>query len=297
MKSPIVVIVFNRPDHTIKLLEGLQAEQSRELFVISDGPREDKPDDAEKVEYCRRLFKAWPGKVHFNFAEKNVGCKARVSSGLNWVFKHSDRAIILEDDCFPHPGFFQFCDELLEYYSNCKEVMSVCGTKTFPGDVGTCDLFFSKYNNCWGWATWKRAWTLYDEIFTSYSSREIMKALRDFLGSNRAALYWYYLLRKVLSGKLNSWAYCWMITCFLNRGFHIYPSTNLVTNSGFGLEATHTKGLAPYMPQSFGVAPSFPLKHPENITACSTSDKWIEDHMYSKSFFVRAQWVLSKFSQ
>ena len=227
-----------------------------------------------------------------------MGCKIRISSGLNWVFEHTDRAIILEDDCLPHPQFFRFCDEILDKYATSPEVMSICGTKTYPGDVsGGSDYFFSRYNNCWGWATWKRAWSEYDDRFIDYSTIDVFTILRDYLGSSRAAAYWYYILRMVLHGKISSWAYCWMITCFFRKGFHVYPKTNMVVNSGFGHEATHTKNPTPYMPQCYGDVLSLPMSNPQNIVYYDKADQWIEDNMYSKSLSVRLQWVLSKFRQ
>ena len=218
MKSPIAVILFNRPDQAEQLRERLRPEELRELYVISDGAREGRPGEVELVEKCRRIFSDWPGKVHFDYASKNLGCKARVSSGLDWVFEHTDRAIILEDDCLPHPYFFEFCDELLETYYENETVMSVCGTKTFPENLFTGDYAFSKYSNCWGWATWKRAWAAFDDRFTARTSFNMFTNLKKILGSYRAAFYWSYIIHCVLTGKINSWAYCWPATCF----FKIY---------------------------------------------------------------------------
>ena len=294
MKSPVAIIIFNRPEKASQLRDCLRAEEKRDLYVISDGPRNFMPGEFEQVYECRKIFKDWPGRLFINYARENMGCKKRVSTGLNWVFEHTDRAIILEDDCSPHPMFYKFCDDLLQVYYGCFEVMSICGTKTFPGDVGENSIFFSKYHNCWGWATWKRSWQLYDDNFISYSLVGIVKLLWKFHGSIRAAFYWYYLLNQILRGKINSWAYCWMITCFLYRGLHIYPSANLVINTGVGLDATHTKEHKKYMPQNYENKLIFPMRHPNSITACSVADKWIEDNIYSKSVKNRIKWLLGR---
>ena len=287
-------MVFNRPDHVIKLIERLKPESDRELFVISDGARANKSGEAEKVETCLNMFKDWPGKIHHNSADHNMGCKARVSSGLDWVFKHTDRAIILEDDCLPHPDFFKFADDLLDRYANDPMVLSICGTKTFPINAGDSSVVFSKYNNCWGWATWRRAWSQYDECFDSYSKFDIFYKLSSFLGSYRAGLYWYFILHKVLNRLISSWAYCWMITCFLKGGIHIYPASNLIVNAGFGDDSTHTTKLADYMPQQYGSKLSFPISVPLHTTPLESVDNWIEDNMYSKSLRVRLKWLLGK---
>ncbi len=296
MKTPIAVVVFNRPEQTRRLYDRLEAAGPRELFLISDGARAHVPQEQDKVDLCRSIFLKWPGIVHTNFSERNLGCKARISSGLTWVFEQTDRSIVLEDDCLPHPQFFKFCDELLQVYAKSFRIMSICGSKLYPGTVEG-DYFFSRYNNCWGWATWKHAWAMYDESFNSYSHRELLSRLRQFLGSTRAAIYWHYLLRSVRAGKLNSWAYCWMVSCFLNQGLHVYPRANLVVNTGQGPDATHTQHSSPYMPRHYGDAMAFPLSPPRVMEAAAEVDRWIEDHMYSKSIANRYRWVLRKAKQ
>ncbi len=294
MKAPIAIIIFNRPDHAAQLRQRLQPEESRDLFVISDGTREGRAGEAKLVDECRQIFADWPGEVHVNYAQQNLGCKDRVSSGLNWVFKQTERAIILEDDCLPHPDFFRFCDELLEAYAENETVMSVCGTKTFPQQSPTSDFIFTKYASSWGWATWRRAWEHYDDQFGTYAPILILKKLRTALGSYRAAVYWFYLIRKVHSGAISSWAYCWNITCFLEGGLHAYSNDNLVVNSGFGAEATHTTKKMPYMPNLYCKPLSFPLKISSSAIICIKADKWIENHIYSKSFGVRLCWIFDK---
>lgn len=294
MKAPIAIVVFNRPDHVTKLIEHLKPESDRDLFVISDGARTNKPGEADKVNACRNMFNDWPGKIYRTFADHNMGCKARISSGLTWVFEHTDKAIILEEDCLPHPDFFKFADDLLDRYANNSLVMSICGTKTFPVNAGELSAVFSKYNNCWGWATWRRAWSQYDEYFDSYSWLDIFYKISSFLGSYRAGLYWCIILHKLLKGTLNSWAYCWMITCFLKGGIHIYPTSNLIVNAGVGDDATHTIKITDYMPQQYGTKLLFPISVPVRTAPLESVDKWIEDNMYSKSLRVRIKWLLGK---
>lgn len=293
-KAPIAIIIFNRPDHAKALRESLQQEEERELFVISDGARKGRAEEVERVAECRRIFADWPGKVHLNYAPENIGCKSRVSSGLNWVFERTERAIILEDDCLPHPDFFRFCDELLEAYSDNERVMSICGTKTFPCRSNKNEFIFTKYASSWGWATWRRAWSQYDDQYNRYSSTNLIKELKFALGSYRAAIYWFYLIHKVRSGQISSWAYCWNISCFLLSGLHAYANENLILNSGFGPNATHTAKMMPYIPRNYGRPLSFPISFPINIHSSPESDKWIENNIYSKSMTARLRWLWRK---
>ncbi len=300
MKTPVAIIIFNRPEHTRLLYEQLKRYEPRQLFIISDGPRDSFIGEDKFVDETRAIFSTieWECEVYRDESSVNLGCKERVVTGLNWVFTYVDRAIILEDDCLPHPQFFKYCDELLAVYSDSEEIMSICGTKTFPGIVPKPDdFFFSRYNNCWGWATWKRSWALYDENFLHYSARDVILSLKEFLGSYRAAIYWYFLILKMRNGTINSWAYCWMISCYLRKGLHIYPSENMIINSGFGVGATHTVMPASYMPQCYGDVLSSPLNCPHEETPNGEADKWIEDNMYSKSLRIRMQWIMDKISK
>jgi hypothetical protein len=290
IKTPVAVIVFNRPVHARKLRHYLNDHQTRELFVIVDGARTNKIGEKELVLECISAFKDWPGKVHFNISDTNLGCKSRISSGLNWVFQHTDRAIILEDDLSPSHQFLQFCDEMLETYANNDKVISVCGTKTYPHKVGNGQYFFSKYNNCWGWATWKSAWDLYDDKFDNYSYVQIFLGVRSFLGTVRSALYWLFRLKQVQAGRKSSWAYCWSVSGFLHKGFHIVPNSNLVVNQGFDSNSTHTEHAESYVPLAYGESLQFPLVTHTSIFSDAKADQWIEDTLFSKSVKNRILW-------
>ncbi|NJR32181.1 MAG: glycosyltransferase family 2 protein, partial [Chamaesiphon sp. CSU_1_12] len=118
MKTPVILIIFNRPDVTEKSFAAIRQAQPAQLLVIADGPRPHRPDDAEKCAAARAIIDRvdWDCQVLKNFADTNMGCGIRVSSGLTWAFDLVEEAIVLEDDCLPHPTFFQFCEEMLERY-------------------------------------------------------------------------------------------------------------------------------------------------------------------------------------
>ncbi len=294
MKTPLAVIIFNRPDHAAVLLEKLRGENSRELFIISDGPREGRPGESDKVEKCRAIFKTWPAKKHLNFAERNMGCKARVSTGLTWVFEHTDRAIILEDDCLPHTDFFRFADELLDRYETDTRIMSICGTNLFTDrNYFSSSYCFSKYQNCWGWATWKRSWELFDRELSGLAFARESGLIRDYLGSRRAAYYWHHLLESVRSERINSWAYIWTFTAFLNHGLHIIPQKNLIENIGVGKDSTHTKRTPIYLNSNVSHL-EFPLTHPLFLFPNTKLDRAVEDTIFSKSIYQRFLWVAYK---
>ena len=119
-KTPVLFIIFNRPETTMQVFERIRQARPPKLFIVADGARKDKPGEAEKCEQCRAIkdMVDWQCEVYTNFADENIGCKNRVASGISWVFEQVEEAIILEDDCLPNMSFFRFCQEMLEKYKN-----------------------------------------------------------------------------------------------------------------------------------------------------------------------------------
>lgn len=126
---PVAYIVFNRPQHTQRTFAILRKLQVPKLYIIADGPRADHPTDLKRCAEVREIVDNvdWPCDLHCDFADSNIGLKKRVSSGLDWVFEHEDRAIVLEDDCLAHAEFFNFCRELLERYADDERVSVITG--------------------------------------------------------------------------------------------------------------------------------------------------------------------------
>ena len=204
----------------------------------------------------------WPCEVMKNYADSNLGCKRRVSSGLDWVFQTVEKAIILEDDCLPHPTFFRFCEEMLEKYRDDERVMHISGDNfQFGHKRGDASYYFSRYAHGWGWATWRRAWQYYDvDIKEWTTSSDKVKLLRVF--SCRAERrFWRAMWDKVASRKIETWDYQWAFACLKQNALGIVPNVNLISNIGFGSDSTHTSGVSmlAYMPTA---AMEFPLVHP-----------------------------------
>ena len=171
--TPILFMIFNRPDTTARVFERIRGIKPSRLFVSADGPRLQKPDEAEQCIQARAVIQKidWECEVKTKFSDKNQGCKMGVNSAINWFFEHVDEGIILEDDCLPDISFFPFCQTLLELYRNDERIMHIGGSNFQDGklrDDGS--YFFSGINHIWGWATWKRAWKQYDVQIRSLPS-------------------------------------------------------------------------------------------------------------------------------
>lgn len=280
---PVVLIVFNRPSSTKELLSVVTRIQPSRVFVIADGPRLNHPTDKENCEATRDLIdKArWEGEVLTNYADVNLGCRGRISTGLDWVFEHVDRAIILEDDCLPHPSFFRFCDELLDCYQEDERVMAISGNNFQFGRRRTqSSYYFSRYPHCWGWATWKRAWQHYDVDMTLWPQAKRNRWLDGILHDAAAVRYWHHKFEQTYAKKIDTWDYAWTLTCWLQSGLCILPSTNLVSNIGFEAGGTHhTHDRSPFsnMPT---VEMPFPLSHPSTVLRNAQADRFTQAHQF-----------------
>ena len=129
LQTPVALIVFNRPEPTRRVFAAVAAARPSHLLLIADGPRADRPGEAERCDMVRKIVSAvdWPCKVDTKFAAENMGCRRRVISGLDWVFSLVEDAIILEDDCIPDQTFFPFCSELLDRYREKSQIGFIAG--------------------------------------------------------------------------------------------------------------------------------------------------------------------------
>ena len=299
MKTAVAAIIFNRPEKTKILFESIKKYKPNKLFIISDGPRNKNLIDKDQVNMSREIFKniTWKCKVLINYSNKNLGTKKRIMSGINWVFQNVEEAVFLEDDCIPTKEFFLFVEIMLNKYRTNLKIGSVCGTNLFnlKGKKNE-HYFFSKYQDCWGWATWKNRWITIDKNLKSLNETKNNKFLKDYLGSYRAHLYWHWKLNKVKQNKLNSWSFIWTYTGFIKKYLHIIPKKNLIKNIGFDNSATNTKKIKYDIKLRDKKNFKFPLIHPQKVITTEIYDQLCEDKIFSKSFKDRLIWLLKFFN-
>ena len=277
LKTSVAFIIFNRPNTTEKVFDEIRRAKPRKLLVVADGPRVDCPGDAEKCQETRAIIERvdWPCEVLTNYSEINLGCKRRVSSGLDWVFNTVDEAIILEDDCLPHPTFFRFCEELLEKYRDDERVMMISGDNFQLGRSTTSySYYFSRFAHIWGWASWRRAWKYYDVDMKFWPEIRNGSWLRPMLDNAGVQKHWRSIFDQVYSGKIDTWDYQWAYSCWLQNGLSILPSVNLVSNIGFGGGATHVTITNSRFANMQTVPIMFPLRHPRFLMRDTVSDAY-----------------------
>jgi hypothetical protein len=282
LRTPVAFLVFNRPDTTERVFETIAAAKPSKLLVVADGPRRDRLDDAENCEATRAIIQRvdWECEVLTNFAQENMGCRQRVSSGLTWVFEQVEQAIILEDDCQPHPDFFRYCDELLDRFQDDERVMAISGDNFQFGHNSTpYSYYFSRYCHVWGWATWRRAWNHYDVRMTQWPELRDTSFLRSFCDSAELENYWRKILDAVHAGEIDTWDYQWAFACWIQSGLTVLPGLNMISNIGFGGSATHTTHQSPFANmavESIG----FPLVHPPYMVPHVAADAYTVETMF-----------------
>ena len=237
----------------------------------------------------------WDCEVKTLFRDKNLGCKIAISSAIDWFFEHEEMGIILEDDCLPHPTFFRFCEELLEKYRDDERIAIISGNNFQFGRKRTnYSYYFSRYPHIWGWASWRRAWKNYDVDMKIWSEIRNGNWLQDLFKDKKSVQYWANIFEKTYQGKINSWDYMWTFSCWIQNALTVIPNVNLISNIGFGLDASHTKATTKL--SNISTSPiEFPLKHPNFIIRDTLADDFTQRNIFELSIITRAKMKATEF--
>jgi len=281
LKTPVAFIVFNRPETTAKVFAEIAKARPPMLLVVGDGPRLNLPGELERVAQTRSIIKNvnWPCEVLTNFSDINLGCRKRVSSGLDWVFELVEEAIILEDDCLPDPTFFRFCEEMLTIYRHDLRIGMISGDNfQFGRRYEQDSYYFSKFVHIWGWASWRSRWQgSYDVSLKYWPYIRDTGRLVDLVVDTDEVSYWGDIFENVYRGKINTWDYQWVFANWLEGRNAVMPNKNLVSNIGFGIGATHTLSESPLaeLPLS---SMTFPMVHPNAFVRKREADRYFHEN-------------------
>lgn len=281
--TPVLFIIFNRPETTQQVFNAIRQQQPAQLFVAADGPRVHKPGEQERCEQTRLIIEQvdWPCEVRKLYHSDNLGCDKAVTMAISWFFDAVEQGIILEDDCIPHPDFWEFTGSLLEKYKNEPAIKVIGGSNFQNGQYrGEGSYYFSAIPHIWGWATWRRTWKEYDyDIAKHTSDAELLKMVEQHYAEKDARKYWLTIWRYIKEGRPITWDYRLTYSVWKHRGLSIIPNVNLVSNIGFGADATTTVDEAsPLAKRATGAI--LPVRHPATIVRNKVAD----DYFY-KAFF------------
>ena len=290
LTTPVAFFIFNRPDSTEKVFHEIAKAKPAKLFVIGDGPGANHTGEYKRVADTREIICRvdWDCEVITNFSESNLGCKERVSSGIDWVFEQVEEAIFLEDDCLPAPTFFRFCQELLYCYRHDQRIGMISGDSFQFGNHRNDDsYYFSKYVHVWGWASWRDRWVeSYDVNMTKWPRIRDEGWLADIVGDTSEASYWQTIFERVHRDEIDTWDYQWVFANWVEGRLSITPAVNLISNIGFGENATHTKWRSVFSDMKAEEI-SFPLKHPLFMVRNATADFYTAKIMFYRPLWKR----------
>lgn len=286
-KTPVAFLVYNRPEFVARTFNEIRKIKPPVLLVVTDGPNPNRPGDVEKCNAVREIIQKgidWNCRAIMNYATVNLGCKRRVSSGLDWVFQEVEEAIILEDDCLPDPSFFLYCQELLEYYKDNPKIMHISGDNfQFGRKRGEASYYFSKYNHIWGWATWRRAWKFYDVNMKYYPEFKSQQKIQQITQNTVEQQYWMNIFETAYQGKVDTWDYQWVFTIWANDGLAVLPNINLVSNIGFCSDALHTK--VKTIEANLKAERMNNIIHPTEIVRNEEADQFSFNHIFLRKPF------------
>jgi hypothetical protein len=288
MNTSVLFLIFNRPDLAAQSFARIREARPSELFVAADGPRPDRPEEDALCAETRRIIEGvdWPCELHTLFRGENLGCCRAVSEAITWFFEHVEEGIIIEDDCLPDPSYFPFCAELLERYRDDARVMAISGNNFRPTQAAADPSYsFSVYCFIWGWATWRRAWKLYDDKMSGWHVIRETGWLRGLMQRPEIAEHQRSVFDAAYTRNINTWDYYWGYACMRNSGLTILPCVNLVTNIGFDERSTHTVDMDFLQIRAIPIC--FPLCHAEHVTRCFDADLYSAYHVFKVSRFPR----------
>lgn len=269
VKAPVAIIVYNRPDHTSKLLNRLARFKFEHLIFIADGPR--TLADRDRCAEVRKLVQVdWGCEVDYVFSEVNLGCKNRVVSGLDYVFEKYESAIILEDDCIPADSFFEFCELMLDQYRNDERILMACGTVLVEQPRNPFSYFYAQIPHIWGWASWRNRWERYTKDVRTYD--DFYKLVN--IGKAFPESFCWHLcerLKSIEQGYLDTWDAQMTYLAVSQNLLAIFPNQNLIKNIGFDQFGTHTTEISVLADLEIGEFDKT-VKHPSIVVPLRKAD-------------------------
>lgn len=296
LKTAVLFLVFNRPETTAQVFESIRKARPERLYVAGDGPRSEHNADIERVTKVRKIATTvdWPCEVKTLFRESNLGCKHAVSEAITWFFKHEEQGIILEDDCLPNQDFFRFCDILLNRYAADERIAAITGNNFQSGRTrGSASYYFSKYPLIWGWATWRRTWQKSDMEIRFWPEWKNSDLWRKLWEDSVARKYWEKIFDRMYRAEIDTWDYPWTASVWYQGGLTATPNANLVSNIGFGVDATHTVS-ARHRSANASTHSMGQVIHTKQVEQDQAADRYLFDYHFG-GFYLRFPWLFLRY--
>ncbi len=282
----VLIIFFARPNTLSEVFAQVKKARPSRLFLACDGARENRADDAENIEACKKIVEDidWECEVYTRYSEENLGCGRGPSSAISWAFEHVDKLLILEDDCVANPTLFPYMKELLDRYEHDERIGLISGFNHFKTwETHGNSYCFTKCGATLGWGTWKRVWEKYDYTLQDIDEPGLQDLLEKEIINRRAgkARYraWRSAAKETREKKVNYWDIQFGFIKYAQSYLCIVPRANLIYNNGVGAGSTHTENIRQkkwkqgdilFMPTE---DMQFPLQHPKYVVCDRTYDE------------------------
>lgn len=289
----VLIIFFARPDCLRKTFEQVKKARPARLFLACDGPRDNNPTDTERIEQCKQIVADidWECDVHTLYRTENRGCGNGPSEAISWAFTHTDKLVILEDDCVADDTLFPFMEEMLGKYEHDERVGLISGFNHMKNwDCGGNSYCFTKTGATLGWGTWRRVWQKYDyyvqNIRNTYFQTLLSGEFSNARNARKRISGWLKAAEETEKQKVNYWDIQFGFLKYSQSYLCVVPKNNLIYNVGVGAGSTHTENAKPeewkkgkvlFMPTE---PMAFPLMHPE----CVICDRFYDDEVFKIIF-------------
>ena len=286
-RFPVLITAFNRPDELRRLIDTLRSYYPTKLYIAIDGARLSNPGEEKRVASCIDIARSlkWPAPVHLLVQERNLGCGVAVPAALAWFFEQEPEGIVLEDDINPTSAFFTFAEKALERFRDNPEVFLAAGCNFVPWASEQVEGPWrrTRYPRVWGWVSWADRWEHYAREMPSFLSiPRIWRLWRWTKGSLSETLYWLRHFHRVRSGRLDTWDYQ-LIAHSVEEGCEfVTANRNLVHNTGWGSDATHTRLAPGFLLPAQSVVPGDWAWNSDALPN-ESADSWERSHVFQAS--------------
>lgn len=278
-------MVYIKPETTLKVVDALRKAAVKNLYVSINTPLKNYKADIVKNNDVINIIKGinWDCKVKYKIRKKYVDAYTSYNEAIKWFFKNEGEGIILEDDTLPNKSFFLFCTKLLKKYRNNKKISQICGSSFVNQEnFKEPNYFFSNYNLCWGYATWRRSIRDYDEHMKEWPTIKKNKVFINIINDKKFLSYWTDIFDTQYKKKFRAWDYRWLYSNWVKNKLSIIPKKHLIQNIGFVKEATHTKIKYKDWFHDLKTEEIKDIKyHPSLIEAEINYDKWLSYKVFN----------------
>ena len=289
LNTAVLFLVFNRLDTTKQVFHEISQAKPPRLYIAADAARANNINEVKKVHEVRNYIMQninWECEIKTLFRDQNLGCKYAVTNAISWFFENEEQGIVLEDDCLPSQSFFWYCEELLTKYKDDNSVYLISGETHNSEFLGTEeDYGFCKYPLLWGWASWRRAWRNYDPEMQDWPTKRY-NLIPPISNYKPTLNFWETTFDKMYKREIDTWDYQFAYLLLNNRGKCIFPKLNLITNIGFGVDATRTSNPESEAANRKRYDINIPLKHSPNPKSEEKVNKFYDINEFCKKHFI-----------